>query len=251
MTLATSPPTWSSPWLDVVAFAAGLAVAWMLQWRATDLVWSLWLSSLVVGCLTILWQASAFPRQLVGRLQRDPSGLAAAVDRRGRCTVLLVATIAAAVMLGVAAFMTLHFVGFHYVHASFLGMLFPLDGLAPVSGLRHFPTTVGEVFQRYWPFLPSAFIAQRVAFAGRSDASRDDGSVTASAIARRKARNLLGDFASPYRNVVRMHLLIFVFIAAHAAGITNFAVYALVYAAYYFPWRSLPGRPTLGVVPSA
>jgi hypothetical protein len=41
----------------------------------------------------------------------------------------------------------------------------------------------------------------------------------------------------PYRNVARMHLLIFFFFFAHFARLENFAVYAVVYGAYFFPWR--------------
>ena len=42
---------------------------------------------------------------------------------------------------------------------------------------------------------------------------------------------------APYRNVVRLHLLIFFFAAAHFAKLDNFLVYAVVYAVYFFPWR--------------
>jgi hypothetical protein len=41
----------------------------------------------------------------------------------------------------------------------------------------------------------------------------------------------------PYKNVVRMHLLIFFFAFAHFARLENFFVYAVVYAVYFFPWR--------------
>jgi hypothetical protein len=46
----------------------------------------------------------------------------------------------------------------------------------------------------------------------------------------------------PYLKVVRMHLLIFFFAFAHFAGLDNFAVYAVVYAVYFFPWRLLSRR---------
>lgn len=61
--------------------------------------------------------------------------------------------------------------------------------------------------------------------------------MTAKAIAARKAK---GDaMMQPYRNVIRMHLLIFFFIVAHFARLENFIVYAVVYAVYFFPWRLL------------
>ena len=46
----------------------------------------------------------------------------------------------------------------------------------------------------------------------------------------------------PYRNVIRMHCLIFFFGVAHFAGLRSAIVYIVVYAAYFFPWRLVPGR---------
>lgn len=60
-----------------------------------------------------------------------------------------------------------------------------------------------------------------------------------SAIARRKANTLDAPMMTPYRNVFRMHFLIFFFAFAHFAKLENFLVYAVVYAAYFFPWRLL------------
>ena len=48
--------------------------------------------------------------------------------------------------------------------------------------------------------------------------------------------------AGPYKNVIRMHLLIFFFGAAHYLKLDNFAVYAVVYAVYFFPWREFKKR---------
>src|SRR5262249_34710475 len=39
---------------DLLAFCLGLGLAYFLGWETRDLVWSLWLGSLVLGYLTIL-----------------------------------------------------------------------------------------------------------------------------------------------------------------------------------------------------
>jgi hypothetical protein len=63
------------------------------------------------------------------------------------------------------AFFTVHFGGFHYVQSQSLVTFFPLD---PGDGGRHAlnagMSTYVEVARRYWPFLPSAFLAHRAAF---------------------------------------------------------------------------------------
>jgi hypothetical protein len=50
----------------LLAFAGGLAVAWWAKWQSRDLVWSLWLSSLVVGYATLVWLLTASLREFLG-----------------------------------------------------------------------------------------------------------------------------------------------------------------------------------------
>ena len=62
---------WLSSWPDAVAFAAGLGVAWWASWNTTDLVWSLWLSSLVVGYSTMVWMIGQPVVELMRASWRD------------------------------------------------------------------------------------------------------------------------------------------------------------------------------------
>ena len=85
------------------------------------------------------------------------------------------------------------------------------------------------------------FLAERSAFL-RQPAAKDDRSVTVAAIAARKAAKVrlpAGGMLGPYRNVMRMQVLIIFFGAAHLARLENFAVYAIVSAVYFFPGRLL------------
>ena len=49
MSTSAARRSWSSALPDLVAFLVGLAIVWVRGWSTTDLIWSLWLSSLVVG----------------------------------------------------------------------------------------------------------------------------------------------------------------------------------------------------------
>ena len=108
--------------------------------------------------------------------------------------------------------------------------------------------TYREVVRRYWWFLPAAFLAERAGFAPVSeptsvsrppevDRKARMAALLAGAAAGQSKNQLGGGMMAPYRNVVRMHLLIFFFAFAHAAKLDNFATYAVVYAVYFFPWR--------------
>jgi len=108
----------SSRWVWAVVSAAGaLLLAWWFGWKARDLAWSLWLSSLFLGYLTI-----------VVSLFRDggiPSSLAKLL------------------------FFTLHFGLFHFIHSAFLSFLLPLEGVGEGPSVRLYST----VLRDYWPMV--------------------------------------------------------------------------------------------------
>ena len=175
----------AAAWPDALAFAGGRAVAWLAGWATTDLVWSLWLSSLVVGYAMIVWTIFG-PVVYIGREALKYPGKFGERDAR------MAALGGTAYLVGglfLLAFFTFHFGMFHFVHSAFLSSFFPLDpGTKPqMPG----PGLYTEVVSRYWIFLPVAFLAERQAFRlpALSPAQREDTSVTAEAIAARKAKN--------------------------------------------------------------
>jgi hypothetical protein len=214
-------------WPDAVAFVLGLAVAWWFGWNTGDLIWSLWLSSLVVGYALIVRIVSAPLRELIGNMVADRSGIGS-LWMKGVAILI----VGGGALFGLL-FFTFHFGMFHFVHSVFLSQFFPLE-----PGMeKSFPglAVYQEVVARYWWFLPAAFLAERQAF--RRPLHDPDVSVTPQAIA---ARGMKGDaMMRPYLNVIRMHLLIFFFAGAHFAHVEKFIVYAVVYAVYFFPWRLL------------
>ena len=231
---------WRSAWPDGLAFIVWLAVAWYSGWNTTDLVWSLWLSSLVVGYAMIVWSVARPGLDVARALHRGRAIIApTASGASGAPPAAAVAGLMAFGALFVLAFFTIHFGGFHYVHSQFLLAFFPIDGETGQRGLAGL-STYAEVFRRYWGFLPAAFIAERGAFLRPAADTAPDVSVTAAAIAARtraNARRPMSGMTAPYRNVMRMHALIFFFAFAHFARLENFAVYAVVYTVYFFPWR--------------
>jgi hypothetical protein len=106
--------------------------------------------------------------------------------------------------------------------------------------------TLAEVFRRYCWTLPSAFLARRHAFARRTFVARTGGPAGALA----GTRGLAGSRVfGPYLQVIRMHVIIIAFGAVHAARRESFAVYAAVYAVYFFPWRLLRQRAAADTTP--
>ncbi len=180
--------------LDVVAFSAAIVLAGALRWEATDLIWGLWLSSLVIGYTTIVATIVVGARQ---------SGLPPALAVPGALAVL--------------GFFTVHFGGFHLAHGAFLGGFFPPDD---VEGMRPGLLNVLPVILRlYWPFVLVSLVAKLPHL-----------------VPERAKLGATDHLMKPYGNVVKMHLLIFVFAGLHVAGLTRYAIYPVLIA-YFFPWR--------------
>jgi hypothetical protein len=204
---------WRTAWLDVIAFSAWLTLAWGSNWRTTDLVWSLWLSSLLVGFAMIIWGIFA---PIMGLLMR-------ARDRGKPVAEQLVGGALSLVGgLAMLAFFTIHFGGFHFIHSIFLSGFFPLArdlGFPSVEGYL-------AILNRYWPYVLFAAVAERHAFSWAATKPSTEST---------KNKGI----TAPYLNVIRMHLLIFFFVFAKIVGLENAWVYIVVYAVYFFPWRLL------------
>jgi len=126
--------------------------------------------------------------------------------------------------IGTLAFFTIHFGMFHFVHAVFLNGFFPL--VESSDGFPHFLGMVAKSTAAFWPLIVASFLSRLPDIFPASPSSPGKDS-----------------FAAPYGNVVRMHLLIFVFAGLHMAGLSRLAMLPVL-AAYFFPWKAVLGRST-------
>jgi hypothetical protein len=207
------PPTRRELWLDGLGFALGLGQAWLVGWRVAELLWSLWLSSLLFGGA---WMLLAVLR---------------AQARDADCRVSSLRWMQASLLL----FSVLHFGGFHLLHSAFLTFFFPL--LPPGFGFgEHYL----QVLRVCWPWLLAAACVEHRMLASvpivrlaRTTADRE-----------RRPQNLFGlDPMPAYRNVLRMHLLLITAIPLWHAKVPTVVIYLLVYAVYFWPrgWRPRAG----------
>jgi hypothetical protein len=251
-----SPRPWRSALPDLVAFLVGLAVAWARGWSTTDLIWSLWLSSLVIGYALILWAVVQPALELLGMGWQHRAEVEASITPNSGKQLAIFLAIALVGAIFYLAFFTTHFGFFHYIHSQLLLGMYPLgDGFTTMNR-----ATFAEVLRRYGWALPSAFLARRAAFARRTFVPRTASATTTGAMTktaggsapRRPESAADSRVFGPYLQVMRMHVVIILFGAVHAARRESFVVYTLIYALNFFPWRLVRDRMSSGTAtPSA
>jgi hypothetical protein len=215
---------------DVIAFGIGLGTAYYLKWETSDLVWSLWLCSLTLGYTTLLSTLTGHAIVGLPFIWRD--------NKRGeRALPILGFALFSSFLL---AFFSFHFLGFHWIHAIFLEGFFPIDGV-PQNSFDHpilFARTCIFLIKPYGLALIPVLIAERKhVFHGLlSTLSAHRGGERYHGPCGDKIGQTMG---MAYVNVVRMHLLIFVFALSESFKIDSFTIYAIVYATYFFPWSEV------------
>ena len=152
-------PTFATPLPDVAAVAVGHIVARMLGWNTTDLVWSLWLSSLTLGYLSILLViGKGF---YIGSAVVFSDGF----PEQYRTKAIMGGSL---VGLFVLAFFSLHFCGFHAVHAGLLSSFFPPVGVpkqvfssVSFNPIRLLGSAFNYLMPKYGFFLVPIIISER------------------------------------------------------------------------------------------
>lgn len=208
--------TWRRAWPDAVAFLFGIAVAALFGWKTSALLWSLWLSSTVVGCSFIVWAGLGSARVELTEAKRETGawrGVSWAFVLLGAGSWLLVTL--------------LHFGGFQLMHSIALNQYFPISRatVPPVED----PGAYWRVFQAFWYFLPAAFLAERHSFAPWPRPGREE----------RFQKWAQGATYKVYLAVIRMHLLLLFLVFTQPESLW---VYALIYLLYFFPWSLLRSR---------
>ena len=260
--------------INTLVFAGVVGMAVYLKWSARDLLWSLWISSLSIGYFTILsgFVGGVLLGRLPDSSTEDKPGkkktgnappavlavfflipvafifglsrvtlvfaLLAVVsvmatiykhvlstgEAKGKkgffdFTVNLLINFPAGIFLIV--FFSIHFGGFHFIHSIFLNGFFPLIdeqpfGKTPAETVFMFRDLITASLTRYWFFIAASVVA-----------SFDNIFAT--------LKGTGGDFMlEPYKNVIKMHAMIFIIAFAGAAGLHQYVLYAALFL-YFFP----------------
>jgi hypothetical protein len=194
---------WKTIATDLGTFAAGLAATWFLGWSTRDLLWGLWICSLVSG---FVFFVGSGVKKLKGQQTGD----------------VVIGSIG--LVFGLA-FFALHFGAFHYIQGAMLDLLIPLEpdpgrvyiGNLTWKGARSFSifNTIFIALTNYWTLIAIAIVHGFL-----------------SGIPDMQDRN---ESFRPYIFVLKMHFLMFALAALYAIGLESFPVYVLVLLFFFTP----------------
>ncbi|MAT45229.1 MAG: hypothetical protein CL609_23115 [Anaerolineaceae bacterium] len=198
--------------LAIISFLVTLLLAEFQQWQITDLVWSLWISSLTLGYAYLITGITA--SIMHGSVNMPTKGGGSTIISRDQVPMVLV--IGSAIFMMV--FFTIHFGLFHFVHSVFLNLFFPLtgDGFA----FPNFFSVIRFSLTNYWSIILLSAVTQLPNFMQ---------------LIRQPGKDFM---TMPYKNVVKMHLSIFVFAGLSMANISGITLYYLLIV-YFFPFGAI------------
>ncbi|KPL79398.1 hypothetical protein ADN00_02950 [Ornatilinea apprima] len=207
-------PLWFQVFLAFFSFLVTLMLARLQNWQTTDLVWSLWISSLTLGYAYLLTGIAA--KALRGGMGLDASPGGKVIQELAPAPLRWSLSIGGA--LFTLAFFTIHFGMFHLVHSVFLNQFFPL--VRESGGFPNVFEFIRVCIVNYWPVILLSALSQLPNFIRAAETQQD--------------RMLM----MPYLNVVKMHLSIFVFAGLSALQVSSAAL-AYLLVLYFFPFGAL------------
>lgn len=264
------PPDWKEITFSLIAFTGTVIAAFIEDWKAADIIWGSWLASLLVGMsfffvLTFklmkdkargihLKEEEGSGPGCLGSASVAFMGLLAWLAGPGPVRIVLICLIILVVIgillnglapkrifglnpdlpairvlifiptaLFIFFFFLGHFGGFHAGHAFVLSLLVPLELEIPgtmdsLAGARDlFFSFFRVLFFAYWPYVLSVAVSSFNAYR--------------KALADSEKTNYM---ILPYKNVIRIHILIFILAPLAMAGLGK-AVMIVVLFFFYFP----------------
>ena len=265
-----TPPSLRELIVSLIAFALTVTVAFIQDWKAADIVWAAWLASLLIGMsfyFVMVFKLMKDKSKGIHLKEEEGSGpgclgsasiafmgllawLAGPGPVRIVLVVLIILNLICTILNGLAPkrrfglnpdlpvirvllfvptamfmffFVLGHFGGCHAGHAFFLNFLVPLELEVPgdmnsLAGVREaFFSFFRVLFLNYWPYVLSVAVVSFNAYKRALDNSQNSNYMIL-----------------PYKNVIRIHILIFVLAPLAMAGLGK-AVMIIVLFFFYFP----------------
>lgn len=218
---------------ELVLFFFALAAAYFIGWNNTDLIWSFWITSLVVGYVTI-FRTSVAPLSMLTKLILSPEDgkkfreLPATTKLKIAIFVLFFIPIS----LFYVVFLSFHFCIFHILIAYWLQVLMPHSGIADIladanSGEFYISIQIIKtLLMSYW-----IIVLQKLIFDYRT--YWKSGSNKVSPV----QQNFFSfeGLKRPYIQVVRIIALMVLLFWLNSIEANQYLIYVVIYSLFFFP----------------
>ena len=222
---------------ELFLFFFSIGAAYFIGWNNTDLLWSFWTTSLVVGYVSIFRTCIA-PIPLLTTFNLTPADIKNIwkLPIAKKRLTLLFALVFVVYSLFMLLFLSFHFLIFHLFLAYFLQIIFPHLALTeifanPDSGQFYTPfLVIKTLLISYWIIVLEKFIFDYKT--NRESSSNQTTHPKQSFV--NQAFSFEGIKRS-YVQVARIHISIFILFALNALETNQFLIYVAIYILFFFP----------------
>ena len=220
---------------ELFLFFFSIGAAYFIGWNNTDLLWSFWTTSLVVGYVSIFRTCIA-PLPLLTTFNLTPADIKKFWVLPKKMLTMLFVLVFVAYSLFMLLFLSFHFLVFHLFLAYFLQIIFPHPALIeifakPDSG--QFYTSflvIKTLLTSYW-----IIVLEKLIFDYKTNR---ESSINQSAHFQESFLSKAFSFDGiirPYVQVARIHISIFLLFALYAVETNQYLIYVVIYSLFFFP----------------
>lgn len=207
-------PLWLQLVISLISFVFIVIIALFNRWDASDMVWSLWITSLTLGYGYIL---SGIASNVISHRAGLQDSVLSKILPQSTSSILSIFFVIIGALFQLL-FFTFHFGLFHFVHSIFLNDFFPIINRSfeqPGDVLRFISISA----QNYWPVILFTLFStlrkfQRIFLLEEKDFIK-----------------------RPYINVIKIHLSIFLFAGINAIGFQEW-ILLIIFIFYFFPFTA-------------
>lgn len=230
--------SWMKRYLnELFLFFFSIGAAYFISWNNTDLLWSFWITSLVVGYVSI-FRTSIAPLRLLTTFNLTPGDIKNfwELPTNKKLLSIIFVLVFVAYSLFIVLFLSFHFLIFHLFLAYFLQITFPHPALTDIfakpDGGQFYTSiqVIKTLLTSYW-----IIVLEKLIFdykTKRESSSNQAAHLQHSFI--NEAFSFEG-IKRPYVQVARIHITIFLLFALSAVETNQYLIYVMIFSLFFFP----------------
>lgn len=223
--------------VELLMFLFSLAAAYLLKWNNTDLIWSFWITSIVVGYVSI-FRTTVVSIKFLAKLVLNPGDVKnfRSLPTAGKLKIAAFVLSIIPTSLFFIIFLSFHFCIFHLLIAYWLQMIVPNSSITEIlSGAKGGEFYISfqiikALFFSYW-----IIVIQKLIFNYRNYWKNSGNNADPAKFDFFSLENI----ARPYVQVVRIFALMVLLFVLNSVQVNQYLIYVMIYTLFFFPLPNL------------